>query len=308
MIILVTGSAGMLGTDLCKRLAESGYFFIGTDIKGPDEQILPADAYVQADITNKEKMKSVLEQIKPDIVIHAAAYTAVDACEVNKELAFKINEEGVANVAEAVKNINAVMIYISTDYVFDGKKSSAYEVTDKVNPMSIYGKSKLAGEEAVKDILENKYIITRTSWLYGKYGPNFVDKIIAKARSGEKVSIVDDQIGSPTSTVELAQGLIEICKCLEENKHNDNSYGIYHVTNADTCSWYDYTLEILKYAGIEAQVQAISTDELKEIYNKADKRYAPRPAFSVLNNQRFNDFTKKPLKTWQESLRHYLSQ
>ena len=308
MIILVTGSAGMLGTDLCKRLAESGYFFIGTDIKGPDEQILPADAYVQADITNKEKMKSVLEQIKPDIVIHAAAYTAVDACEVNKELAFKINEEGVANVAEAVKNINAVMIYISTDYVFDGKKSSAYEVTDKVNPMSIYGKSKLAGEEAVKSILGNNYIIARTSWLYGKYGPNFVDKIIAKARSGEELSIVDDQIGSPTSTVDLAQALIEICKCLEGNKGDESLHGIYHVTNADTCSWYDYTLEILKYAGIEAQVQAISTDELKEIYNKADKRYAPRPAFSVLNNQRFNDFTKKPLKTWQESLRHYLSQ
>ena len=308
MIILVTGSAGMLGTDLCKRLAESGYFFIGTDIKEPDEQILPADAYVQADITNKEKMKSVLEQIKPDIVIHAAAYTAVDACEVNKELAFKINEEGVANVAEAVKNINAVMIYISTDYVFDGKKTLAYEVTDKVNPMSIYGKSKLAGEEAVKSILGNNYIIARTSWLYGKYGPNFVDKIIAKARSGEELSIVDDQIGSPTSTVDLAQALIEICKCLEGNKGDESLHGIYHVTNADTCSWYDYTLEILKYAGIEAQVQAISTDELKEIYNKADKRYAPRPAFSVLNNQRFNDFTKKPLKTWQESLRHYLSQ
>jgi len=308
MIILVTGSAGMLGTDLCKLLAESGYFFKGTDIKEPNEQILPADAYIQADITDKKKIESVLGQVKPDIVIHAAAYTAVDACEVNKELAFKINESGVVNVAKVAKKVNAAVIYISTDYVFDGKKTSAYEVTDKVNPLSIYGKSKLAGEEAVKNILGNNYIIARTSWLYGKYGPNFVDKIISKARNGEKLNIVDDQIGSPTSTIDLAQGLIEICKCFEKNKINENLRGVYHLTNADTCSWYDYTLEILKYAGIETQVQAISTDELKEIYSKADRRYAPRPAFSVLNNQRFNELTQKPLKTWREALRHYLNQ
>jgi dTDP-4-dehydrorhamnose reductase len=308
MIILVTGSAGMLGTDLCRLLAESGYFFIGTDIKEPNEQGLPADAYIQADITNRDKIEDILEETKPDIVIHTAAYTAVDACEINKELAFKINESGAANIAEAANKINATVIYISTDYVFDGKKTSAYEITDKVNPMSIYGKSKLAGEEAVRNIIGNKYIITRTSWLYGKYGPNFVDKIISKARSGEKLNIVNDQTGSPTSTIDLAQGLINICKCFEENKDNQNLYGIYHITNSNSCSWYDYTLEILKYAGIEAQVQAISTDELKEIYNNAGKRYALRPAFSVLNNQRFNDLTQKPLKTWQQALRHYLSQ
>ena len=308
MTILVTGSAGMLGTDLCKLLAASGYFFVGTDIKEPNEQILPHDTYIQANITDKKKIESVLGQIKPDVVIHTAAYTAVDDCEVNKELAFQINEEGVSNVAEAVKKINADMIYISTDYVFDGKKTSAYETTDKVNPMSIYGKSKLAGEEAIKNILGCKYIIVRTSWLYGEHGSNFVDKIVAKVRNGESLRIVDDQIGSPTSTIDLSQGLIEICKLFGKGGDNQGLYGIYHITNAGACSWYDYTLEIFKYAGANAQVQVISTDELKEIYRKADKRYAPRPTFSVLSNQRFNDLTQKPLRAWQDALRIYLSQ
>ncbi len=308
MIILVTGSAGMLGSDLCKLLAEGDYFFVGTDIKEPNEQILSHNAYVQANITDKKKIEAVLKQVKPDIVIHTAAYTAVDDCEANKELAFKINEEGASNVARAAKKINANMIYISTDYVFDGKKTSIYKTTDEVNPISIYGKSKLAGEEVVKNILGYKYIIARTSWLYGKCGSNFVDKIVTKARGGELLRIVDDQIGSPTNTIDLSQGLIEICKRFEEDRDNQGLFGVYHISNAGTCSWYDYALQILKYAGIDAQVQAISTDELKEIYNKADKRYAPRPTCSILSNRRFNDLIQKPLKAWQDALRTYLSQ
>jgi dTDP-4-dehydrorhamnose reductase len=307
MKILVTGSAGMLGTDLCKQLAESGYFFIGTDIKESSNQRLPQEGYLQADILDAKKIESALTDIKPELVIHTAAYTAVDDCEANKELAFLINEQGTSNVAKACKKIDCPMIYISTDYVFDGKKSQPYETDDAVGPESIYGKSKLAGENVLKETL-NKCIIVRTSWLYGKNGPNFVDKMISKAKEQQELKVVDDQIGSPTHTLDLSKALINICRLLENNDSTDKYYGTYHVTNSGTCSWHKYACEILKYAGLDVLIEPISTEELKVIYLKADKKYAPRPNYSVLSNNRYNETCQKPMRSWQEALRSYLNQ
>jgi dTDP-4-dehydrorhamnose reductase len=307
MKILVTGSAGMLGTDLCKQLAESGYLFIGTDIKNIGEQRLPQEGYVEADILDIKKIEAILADIKPALVIHTAAYTAVDDCEVNKELAFSINEQGTSNLAKACKNIDCSMIYVSTDYVFNGRNKQPYKVDDEVSPESIYGKSKLAGENAIKEILK-KHIIVRTSWLYGKNGPNFVDKMIFKAKEQKELKVVDDQIGSPTYTLDLSKALINICGLLEANDFADKHYGTYHITNSGSCSWHKYACEILKYAGLNTMIEPISTEELKAIYLKANKKYAPRPNYSVLSNDRYNETCQKPMRPWQEALRSYLNQ
>lgn len=307
MTVLVIGSGGMLGSDLCNKLKEAGYFFIGLDIKSKAEQQLPEDIYLEADITNQSNIENVILDIKPQTVIHAAAYTQVDDCEIKKDLAFKINHQGSVNVARACKKTNSVMFYISTDYVFDGKKTTAYEVNDKVNPLSVYGKSKLEGEEAVRDILKERHIIIRTSWLYGKNGPNFVDKIIARAQNKETLKIINDQKGSPTYTYDLAEGLVELLKFIERNKVKTDLLGTYHITNSNVCSWYDYAIEILKLKEISIKVEAIATDELKETYKQSRRKYAERPSNSVLSNKRFIEVTKNPLRTWQEAIRSYLN-
>lgn len=267
MKILVTGAKGMLGQDLCPILEDVGAFVIETDID-------------TLDITNGEMVNEALTDIHPDMVIHCAAYTNVDKAEEDLETAALINVTGTENVAKACGKLEIPLVYISTDYVFDGTKTTPYTPDDKPNPINNYGLTKLQGEEAVKKYCE-KYYIARTSWLYGHYGKNFVETMISLAEKG-KVSVVDDQIGCPTWTVELANGILRLLS---------KPFGTYHVCGTGQTSWYGFAQEIFKQANIDADLTPCKTDE--------SARPAKRPKYSVMENE-------KICRNWQVALHDYL--
>jgi dTDP-4-dehydrorhamnose reductase len=299
--VLVTGSEGMLGKALIKSLRTSSIQAIGADIKSNENPL---------DITNLDDTSSVIKKIHPDIIIHTAAYTNVDGCEKTPEKAYAVNAEGTKNIAQAAKDIGSFLIYISTDYVFDGGKLAPYTEKDKPSPISVYGKSKLTGEEAMRDILDN-YLIIRTSWLFGKGGKNFVDAIIEKAKSGQALKVVNDQTGCPTYTQDLAGA---ICKFLDSspvpnlyanvNQQNlvrgqNDMPAILNITNSGSCSWYEFAKEIIKLKGI---------NNVKIIPIKSNEANMPakRPKMSVLDNSEYVRLTNKALPAWQDALKHYL--
>lgn len=274
--VLVTGSQGMLGWALAKELRHE-YQFVGIDIK-------------DADITNESQIKEEIFNIHPDVVIHAAAYTAVDNCEKNKALSHKVNAQGAENVATACKICQSKLIYISTDFVFDGKKNRPYTEKDKTNPLNNYGRTKLEGEQQVQKILQNVLII-RTSWLYGSHGRNFVDSIINKAKSQSELKVVNDQIGSPTYTKDLASGISLLLK--------KDALGIVNVSNSGSCSWYEFAEEILSIKKIKTKLTPIASDRLN--------RAAKRPSYSILDNSTFTKLTDKKLRSWKSALAEYLN-
>ena len=278
MKILTTGAKGMLSPDLVKVLSTEH------EITGLSHQEL--------DVTNKRDVDICINDNKPDVVIHAASYTDVDGCESNRELAFQVNADGAKNVALVCRETGSAMVYVSTDYVFDGEKSSPYIEEDKPNPINVYGKSKLAGENHVKSILDRYYIV-RTSWLFGKNGKNFVKTILRLSQEKNKLKVVNDQIGSPTYTLDLARAIKVLL--------NKPSFGYYHVSNQGSCSWYDFAREILKQNGFnDVKVTPISTEEFK--------RTANRPKYSVLNCQKFMDEFGYNLRNWQDGLKDYLAE
>ncbi len=268
MKVLVTGAKGMLGQDLCPILEDEGYEVIETDL-------------YNLDITNKKNINEFFETSKPDIVIHCAAYTNVDKAEEDKETAFKINFEGTKNIADICKKSNITLVYISTDYVFDGTKEGKYQPNDKPNPINIYGESKLAGEKAVQEC--EKYYITRTSWLYGHHGKNFVETMIS-LKDNPEIKVVDDQTGCPTWTVELAGGIIKI---LQEEK----PYGIYHVCGSGKTSWYNFAKEIFNIGGFSVNLKPCTTSEFP--------RPAKRPKNSIMENN-------KICRDWKTALKEYM--
>lgn len=275
--ILVTGAKGMLGWALNKELSQE-YQLIGTNIEN-------------ADITDENQIKEEIFNIRPEIVIHTAAYTEVDNCEKNKELTYKVNAMGTENVARACSLCKAVLIYISTDFVFDGTKKSPYTEKDVPNPINTYGKSKLEGEHQIQAIHSN-HLIIRTSWLYGPHGKNFVDNILRRAQSNNgKIKIVNDQTGSPTYTIDLAKAINILIK--------NNFLGIINITNAGTCTWFDFAKEILKLTNTKIKIEPIASNQLD--------RLAKRPHYSVLNTDRFQTISKTKLRTWQEALKEYLN-
>lgn len=273
---MITGANGMLGRDLMQSLEEK-HVLIGATMD-------------DFDITNLDLTVNFIKEIKPDIVIHSAAYTDVDGCESNVDTAFKVNSLGARNVAVACNENNAAMVYISTDYVYDGTKGQPYIEYDRTNPMSIYGKSKLAGENYVKDFL-NKHYIIRTSWLYGLNGKNFVTTMLNLGKTKDEINVVSDQMGSPTYTPDLAQA---IGKLIEKQ-----TYGTFHITNSEHCSWYDYAKEIFEIANIDIRVNPITTEELK--------RPAPRPKYSVLDNYCWKLEGYESLRPYKEALREYMN-
>jgi dTDP-4-dehydrorhamnose reductase len=316
--VLITGSKGMLGRALIRSLdGHDSVQAIGTDLLSEEHKL---------DITDANQVSGFIKGIMPDIIIHAAAYTDVDGCEQHPERAYAVNAEGTKNIAQAAKDVNAFMIHISTDYVFDGEKTSPYIETDKTSPINIYGESKLLAERAIKDTMDN-YLIIRTSWLFGKGGKNFVDSIIQKVEAGEKLTVVDDQKGSPTYTTDLA---IAICKLLDssalrpQNDNTCNSKGainpchsegvcrrqtteeskhatpkILHVTNSGSCTWYEFAKEILRIKNIEnIKIKPIKSDEIS--------LPAKRPAMSVLDNAEYAKITGKALPPWQDALHRYV--
>jgi dTDP-4-dehydrorhamnose reductase len=275
MKVLIIGSEGMLGHDL-------------VDILGAEHDISTTTIYT-LDITDIDKTILTVKKINPDIVVHAAAFTDVDESESKADLAYKVNVLGTRNVAVACRETDSALVYISTDYVFDGNKGIPYYEYDQTNPLSVYGKTKHLGEVYIRDIL-NKFYIVRTAWLYGFHGPNFVTTMLKLAETMDSISVVEDQIGSPTYTLDLANAIARLIK--------KPSYGIYHVTNSEHCSWYEYAREIFEIAGIDVEIKPVTTEEFA--------RPAPRPKYSVLENHNWKMEGFPEIRSYKEALRAYM--
>jgi dTDP-4-dehydrorhamnose reductase len=277
MKILVLGHMGMLGTDIVGKLCGS-HEVIGKDID-------------DFDITDKEDCRRVIVESHADIVINAAAYTNVDDCEDNQETCFAVNADGVRNVAQSCTEQGIKIVHFSTDYVFDGTQNTPYTEDYPNNPINVYGHSKLRGEQYLREY-SNNYILIRTAWLYGKNGKNFVDTILEKAQLERSLQVVDDQIGSPTYTVDLASAVM----VLIEGNHT----GIFHITNRGTCSWYEFALKIVEYTDVKnVEVQPVTSDTFP--------RKALRPQYSVLSCKKFSHATQRTMRFWQIALKDYLN-
>ena len=271
-MILLTGGNGQLGTELRHLLDEKGLKYVSTDAQ-------------EMDITDEQATLAFIQELKPTVIYHCAAYTAVDKAEdEGKELDEKINVNGTENVAKAAKVVGAKFVYISTDYVFDGtKKEGVYKETDTPNPQNEYGRTKLLGEQAVKDLLD-EYFIIRTSWVFGKYGHNFVYTMKRLAQTHPRLTVVDDQYGRPTWTRTLAEFMVYIIE-------NNADYGIYHLSNENSCSWYEFAKEILKETDVE--VAPVTSAEYPQ--------KAKRPQYSVLDLTKAKN-TGFVIPTWEEAL------
>lgn len=278
MKVLVTGVKGQLGYDVCKVLAQRGVDYIGADI-------------AEFDITDVEATESFIKTHQPNVVVHCSAWTAVDAAEDVPEKVEAVNVDGPRNIARVCKEIGAKMVYISTDYVFPGKGEQFYEVDDETGPTSVYGKTKLGGELAVKETLEEHFIV-RISWVFGKNGNNFIKTMLRLAESRTEISVVCDQIGSPTYTADLAPLL---CDMIETEK-----YGTYHATNEGICSWAEFAEEIFRQAGKNMVVHHIPSSEYPA--------KAERPLNSRMSKKRLTDAGFQRLPDWQDALSRYLNE
>lgn len=291
MKVFVTGVGGQLGYDVVNELKKRGHEAVGSDILDSDEA-----NYIKLDITNKEAVSKAITDIKPDAVIHCAAWTAVDAAEdeENQPKVFAINRDGTKNIAEACKAADCKMIYISTDYVFDGQGERPWQPDDKnYAPLCAYGKSKLEGELAVVETLE-KYYIVRIAWVFGKNGKNFIKTMLNVGKKYPEVKVVNDQIGTPTYTFDLARLLVDM---VETDK-----YGHYHATNeGGFISWYDFTCEIFRQAGYTTKVTPVTTEE----YGLSK---AARPFNSRLDKSKLSDNGFVLLPIWQDALSRYLKE
>ena len=299
MKVLVTGVAGQLGHDVMNELAKRGYDGIGTDIADSysgvqDNTAVVGMPYVRLDITDVESVEKTIKEIKPDAVVHCAAWTAVDAAEdeENRDKVFAVNVEGTKNIARICKEIDAKMVYTSTDYVFDGQGTEPWKPDCKeYAPLNIYGQSKLNGELAVSEILD-KYFIVRIAWVFGTNGNNFIKTMLKVGKKFDTIRVVNDQIGTPTYTYDLARLLVDM---IETDK-----YGYYHATNeGGYISWYDFACEIFRQAGYSTNVNPVTTEE----YGISK---AKRPFNSRLDKAKLieNGFTSLP--DWQDALKRYL--
>ena len=291
MRVFVTGVNGQLGHDVMNELAKRNIEAVGSDIQDTCPNNMP---YVKLDITDKEEVNKNITNY--DVIIHCAAWTAVDMAEDDDkvELVRKVNGEGTKNIAEACKNINAKMVYISTDYVFDGQGTKPWSPDCKdYKPLNVYGQTKLEGELAVSSILD-KYFIVRIAWVFGLNGKNFIKTMINVGKSHDEVRVVNDQIGTPTYTLDLSRLLVDM---IETEK-----YGYYHVTNeGGYISWYDFTKEIYRQYGLNTKVIPVTTEE----YGLSK---AKRPFNSRLDKSKLIENGFKPLPTWQDALRRYLEE
>ena len=276
MKVLVTGVKGQLGYDVVNELEKRGHEAIGVDIE-------------EMDITDEVAVKNDITAAGVDAVIHCAAYTAVDAAEDNEDICRRVNVDGTENIAKVCKELDIKMIYISTDYVFDGEGERPWEPDDKQNPQGVYGQTKYEGELAVMNNLD-KYFIVRIAWVFGVNGKNFVKTMLSLAETRDSLTVVNDQIGSPTYTFDLARLLVDM---VETDK-----YGIYHATNEGLCSWYDFAVEIFKQAGVAIEVTPVSSAQFKA--------KAKRPENSRMSKDKLEANGFKRLPTWQDALGRYL--
>ncbi len=305
MRIFVTGACGQLGHDVVNEAASRGYEPIASDItpeySGADDGSFAVSApYLPLDITDETAVQNHITELHPDVIIHCGAWTAVDTAEdeENRPKVFAVNAGGTRNIARTAKNIGAKIVYLSTDYVFNGEGTRPWEADDQCcSPLNIYGQSKLEGELAVRESTD-KFFIVRTSWVFGLSGNNFVKTILRVGKSHLQVRVVSDQIGTPTYTPDLARILLDMAET--------EKYGIYHVTNSETekdsyISWFDFTEEIYKQAGLDTEVIPVTTSE----YGLSKAR---RPFNSRMDKQKLIREGFTPLPDWKDALHRYLMQ
>lgn len=299
MKVFVTGVAGQLGHDVMNELAERGYEGIGTDLAPAysgvaDGSPVTKMPYVSLDITDAAAVSETIGHIRPDVIVHCAAWTAVDAAEdeANQPKVMAINVDGTKHIADAAKAVGAKMVYISTDYVFDGQGTDPWKPDCRdYAPLNVYGKSKLGGELAVSGTLD-RYFIVRIAWVFGRNGKNFIRTMLNVGKTHPEVRVVDDQIGTPTYTYDLARLLVDM---IETDK-----YGYYHATNGGGyISWYDFTREIYRQAGMHTKVTPVTTAE----YGLSR---AARPFNSRLDKSKLAENGFKPLPDWKDALRRFL--
>lgn len=276
MRILVTGVKGQLGHDVMNELAKRGHTGIGVDVE-------------EMDITDAKKVEEVIKASEVDAVIHCAAYTAVDAAEDQVELCRKINAEGTENIAKVCKELDIRMMYISTDYVFDGEGTRPWEPDDERHPLNVYGQTKYEGELAVEKYLD-KFFTIRIAWVFGVNGKNFIKTMLKLSETHSELNVVDDQIGSPTYTYDLAVLMVDM---IETEK-----YGRYHATNEGLCSWYEFACEIFRQAGRDVKVNPVSSEEFPA--------KAKRPHNSRMDKSKLSENGFTPLPAWQDALKRYL--
>ena len=275
MRVTIFGASGLLGKELMR---ESG----GDTVTGLTSR--------DADIRDSDRVQKALRETHPEWAILAAAYTDVDGCESNRDLAFAVNRDGALNVAAAAKQVGARLLFLSSDYVFDGKKTAPYETADERNPQSVYGQTKAEAEIRLLELVPD-CCIARTSWLFGIGGKCFPDTILKLAASRPALDVVNDQRGCPTYVVDLARAIIQLCR--------KNARGIVHVTNAGDCTWFDFAAEIVKSAGLSTTVRPVSSQQMA--------RPAPRPAYSVLSLASMQSLGIE-MPSWHDALRRYLEQ
>ncbi|MBO7333255.1 MAG: dTDP-4-dehydrorhamnose reductase [Lachnospiraceae bacterium] len=276
MKVLVTGVKGQLGYDVVNELEKRDIEAVGVDI---DEM----------DITDAESVNKVIKEANPDAVIHCAAYTAVDAAEDNVEICRKVNRDGTQNIANVCKELDCKMIYISTDYVFDGQGTRPWEPDDKQTPLNVYGRTKYEGELAVSNTLD-KYFIVRIAWVFGVNGKNFIKTMLNLSKTRTEVNVVNDQFGSPTYTYDLARLLVDMVLT--------DRYGFYHATNEGIISWYEFAVAIFKAAGIDMKVNPVSSAEYPA--------KAKRPSNSRMSKEKLSENGFKRLPSWQDALERYI--
>jgi dTDP-4-dehydrorhamnose reductase len=277
MRCLVTGANGMLGTELVEFLRRQNEEVIGWDLP-------------KHDVTDVEKTINGIHQVGPEVIFHLASRTDVDGCEDDVAGATSVNFQGSWAVALGAEELRCKLLYVSSDYVFDGRSRRPYREGDKANPLSVYGRTKYMGETAVAKTCRHHFIV-RTSWLYGRHGRNFVDTIRQKSSQVQRIEVVNDQVGSPTYARDLCRPLWE----LGRSKH----FGTYHLTNSGQCSWFELAQEIVRLSGAKCEVVPIDT--------ATAARRAPRPAYSVLENREFRHRFGKELRPWQEALLSYIT-
>ena len=278
MKVLVTGAKGQLGYDVVRELERRGIEAVGVNSR-------------EMDITDAARVDRVIKAASPDAVIHCAAYTAVDAAEENEAVCRKVNVDGSQNIAKVCRELDIKMIYISTDYVFDGQGSRAWETEDERRPVSVYGQTKYEGELAVQEILD-KYFIVRIAWTFGINGKNFVKTMLKLAETHDTITVVNDQFGSPTYTRDLASLLADMVQT--------EKYGVYHATNEGFCSWYDFACAIFKEAGVKVNVVPVTSAEYGAKAN--------RPMNSRLSKEKLTESGFERLPSWEDALKRYIAE
>ena len=277
MRVLVTGVKGQLGYDVMNELAGRGHEGIGVDIQ-------------EMDITDAASVEKVITEAAPDAVIHCAAYTAVDAAEDNMDLCRRVNAGGTENIARVCKTLNCKMMYISTDYVFNGQGTRPWEPDDNREPLNVYGQTKYEGELAVETL--EKFFLVRIAWVFGVNGKNFIKTMLNLGKTRDHLTVVADQIGSPTYTYDLARLLVDMIET--------DRYGRYHATNEGLCSWYEFACEIFKQAGMNVTVSPVTSDQYPA--------KAKRPMNSRMDKSKLDEMGFKRLPSWQDALGRYLKE